>query len=209
MEKLTCSIIKDILPLYIDGAVSCESAETIKKHLTTCTSCHREYASMSKNITLPVSQFLANENAHTLKSFRRNQKRKKMVIVCISVFITLLVLSVSSALYQNVGIIHDFFSPSIHVTLRNIDPSSGWQRIRFGESEFLEFDSVFYSKEVVNDGNSSGAVFLRISDVSGNIVLNETEIMPGASLPLDILKNKTSYTVEIKSEADFIHLNFC
>ena len=209
MTRINCSIISDLMPLYVDGAVSPETAAAVKEHLESCQHCQSEYKSASADLTLPVSRSLEGESVHTLKAFKRKWKRKKIAIACVSAFLTMVLLFCFLAAYRNIGAVHDLFSPSIRITLRDISPSNEWQKIKFAESEFLEFDSVFFSKEVVNDGNSSGTVFLRISDVSGNIILNETEILPGTSLSLDMLRNNTPYSVEIKSDADFLHLNFC
>ena len=41
MEKISCSIAKDLLPLYIEGILSEETAQVVEMHLQTCENCKR------------------------------------------------------------------------------------------------------------------------------------------------------------------------
>lgn len=40
--KVTCNVIRDLLPLYADGVCSGESRELVEAHLRTCASCRNE-----------------------------------------------------------------------------------------------------------------------------------------------------------------------
>lgn len=46
-KTLPCSVVKDLLPLYVDGLVSEETAREIKAHLAVCEDCRREYQAMT------------------------------------------------------------------------------------------------------------------------------------------------------------------
>lgn len=46
-RELACEIVKDLLPLYVDGMVSDVSRESIEKHLTHCTECNETYCNMA------------------------------------------------------------------------------------------------------------------------------------------------------------------
>ena len=39
MEKITCDVIQDILPLYCDDVCSKDSRELVEKHLEDCAGC--------------------------------------------------------------------------------------------------------------------------------------------------------------------------
>ena len=56
MEKVNCSIIKDLLPLYADGVLSQETAQAVKDHLETCESCRKESEMMRKELVIPAPQ---------------------------------------------------------------------------------------------------------------------------------------------------------
>ena len=39
MKKISCNIIRDILPLYLDDVVSDETKQMVEEHLQSCASC--------------------------------------------------------------------------------------------------------------------------------------------------------------------------
>ena len=43
MEKINCNVIQDILPLYIEDAVSEDTKELVEEHLQDCEICQRVY----------------------------------------------------------------------------------------------------------------------------------------------------------------------
>ena len=43
MEKINCNVIQDILPLYIEDAVSEDTKELVEEHLQNCEICQRVY----------------------------------------------------------------------------------------------------------------------------------------------------------------------
>jgi predicted anti-sigma-YlaC factor YlaD len=51
--KISCEIIRDLLPLYHDGVCSIESKALVEEHLTECESCSRELIAMDTE--LPVT----------------------------------------------------------------------------------------------------------------------------------------------------------
>ena len=46
MKKITCEIIKDILPLYVDDVVSADTRTMVEEHLAECESCKKEAEAM-------------------------------------------------------------------------------------------------------------------------------------------------------------------
>ena len=55
MKKITCNIIRDILPLYLDEVVSEDTREMVEEHLQTCEACRREAKLMKADVVLPVN----------------------------------------------------------------------------------------------------------------------------------------------------------
>ena len=43
MAKINCNVIQDILPLYIEDAVSEDTKELVEEHLQNCEICQRIY----------------------------------------------------------------------------------------------------------------------------------------------------------------------
>ncbi len=48
---MDCNIIKDLIPLYIDGCCSEKSVEEVKKHIKACDECMSVFESMNASIT--------------------------------------------------------------------------------------------------------------------------------------------------------------
>ncbi len=51
--KISCEIIRDLLPLYHDGVCSMESRRLVEEHLTECESCSSELLAM--DTVLPIN----------------------------------------------------------------------------------------------------------------------------------------------------------
>jgi len=47
MNQLNCDVVKDLLPLYVDGMVSDSSKKGIEEHLNTCADCKKTYEYMA------------------------------------------------------------------------------------------------------------------------------------------------------------------
>ena len=69
--KIDCSIIKDILPLYVEEMVSEKSKELIEEHLVGCESCQQVYKEMKE----PV--FQAQLKTNPAESFQKYAKKTK------------------------------------------------------------------------------------------------------------------------------------
>ena len=53
MNTIRCSIVEDLLPLYIDGALREETAQAVREHLSACPACRNEYEKLAQTLTLP------------------------------------------------------------------------------------------------------------------------------------------------------------
>lgn len=51
--ELNCSIIRDLLPLYVEGLASEESAELINEHIKSCPECQKELEAMKSGVHTP------------------------------------------------------------------------------------------------------------------------------------------------------------
>lgn len=66
---MNCNIVKDLLPLYIDGCCSAESAEAAEEHLRGCESCRAVYEAMrAETETAPAPA--APERPGRVRDFR-------------------------------------------------------------------------------------------------------------------------------------------
>lgn len=74
MKETSCEVIRDLLPLYEDNAVSEETAKLVREHLADCPDCREELRKMRTPISLPPD---GDEEAVRRYLERRAEIRKK------------------------------------------------------------------------------------------------------------------------------------
>lgn len=90
MGKIHCSLIKDLLPLYIEDLCSTESTEIIKNHLEACSDCKKEYEQLTNQPHIKV----VNDNSTELikgvgNMFKKD--KKKAILKTVSIFLLIFV----------------------------------------------------------------------------------------------------------------------
>ena len=84
--KITCNIIQDMLPLYVDDVLSEDSRKMIEEHLKDCEVCREKRRNMEEDSLPSFSQASENEkNAEKeiLLGIRRRIRRKRLAAVLI------------------------------------------------------------------------------------------------------------------------------
>lgn len=89
MKEITCEIIRDILPLYVDEAVSRDTKELVEEHLFICEACREEAEMMKKTMVLPVHKNVRTLDQEILKKWRNKWLTKKVIIAVVSICATL------------------------------------------------------------------------------------------------------------------------
>ncbi len=79
--KVSCEIIKDLLPLYHDGVCSSDSKALIEEHLAYCHSCSAELKEMDRNWPLTNTEQNLNEAEAVKKLSRRWRKGMNKALV--------------------------------------------------------------------------------------------------------------------------------
>jgi predicted anti-sigma-YlaC factor YlaD len=87
MKEINCNIIKDILPLYVDGVVSDDTKEMVEEHLEHCEECKKEIELMKQELYIPVEK-----EASFIKNFKKKWRNKKIIISVLSILLTGLIL---------------------------------------------------------------------------------------------------------------------
>lgn len=72
--KISCEIIKDLLPLYHDGVCSSDSKMMVEEHLAYCDSCKTELQAMDEKLLINNTEQNLNE-AEAVKKLSRRWKR--------------------------------------------------------------------------------------------------------------------------------------
>lgn len=71
--KVTCDVIRDLLPVYRDEICSRDSRTLVEEHLAGCESCRRELAAIDEEMTLPHPA----PDAEAMKGLQKAWKRMK------------------------------------------------------------------------------------------------------------------------------------
>ena len=93
MSKISCDIIKDLLPLYIDGVCSSDSIDVIEEHLKECPLCEAEFMNLQNNtdikpdIDKDIDKAVKNANKKIKKG------KKKAVAKALSITMAIIVIA--------------------------------------------------------------------------------------------------------------------
>lgn len=77
--KISCNIIKDLLPLYVENIVSNESKVLVEEHLKSCTECQAKLQKMQQPVKLSV-----DKDMNELKALKKLWNRGKLRIAIIT-----------------------------------------------------------------------------------------------------------------------------
>ena len=67
--KITCNIIQDMLPLYVDDVLSEDSRKMVEEHLKDCEACREKRRNMEEDSLPSFSQASENEKKQKKKYF--------------------------------------------------------------------------------------------------------------------------------------------
>lgn len=84
--KLSCDVIKDILPLYIEDLASDESRRIVDEHISTCSHCRNELEDMKSPAIAPL-----DTDTRPLEKIRDSMRKKKYQTVLLTIALTLII----------------------------------------------------------------------------------------------------------------------
>ena len=97
MNKISCNIIRDLLPLYVDEVVSQDTRAMMVEHLEQCAECREKYENMKSTVVIPVEG-----DIKLLEHFKNAWKKKKIFLVCSTVFLTIVIIFCAIAIFKQV-----------------------------------------------------------------------------------------------------------
>ncbi len=92
MSKISCNVIGDLLPLYVDGAVSEDTKKLVEEHLAVCEECKKAAEEMEKELVLPVHETVAAAETSFLQKMKKTWKKGRIRTAVISVAVTAVVI---------------------------------------------------------------------------------------------------------------------
>ena len=73
--KTECSVVRDLLPLYVEDMVNPETAQYVKSHLAECAECQAELDSLKEGAGLTAIENKPTSNTDDAKPFKTIMKR--------------------------------------------------------------------------------------------------------------------------------------
>jgi len=90
--KISCDIIKDLLPLYHDGVCSSDSKMMVEEHLAYCDSCKAELQAMDDELPINNAEQNLNE-AEAVKKLSRRWKEGMKKSTLKGILLTILIIA--------------------------------------------------------------------------------------------------------------------
>ncbi|MEK4760833.1 zf-HC2 domain-containing protein [Viridibacillus sp. FSL E2-0187] len=213
---MNCNIIKDLLPSYIDEICSEDTAKLVEGHVQHCEECRQTLKRLQQQ--MDYVQMVPEEVKKAITPFKKiNTKRRIQVIkaIVMTFLLTFFITIVGYFVYQDVGVVHDFFSPKVTAVVDLEDDTQEWQNLNFNDKNYLIYDRVFWRKSIVNAGSNDidngndteSDILLRVKDVNGKVIVDEIQVKSGKSVKLDGLKKNEKYFFEIKAPQGRFFIN--
>lgn len=213
---MNCNIIKDLLPSYIDEICSEDTAKLVEGHVQHCDECRQTLKRLQQQ--MDYVQMVPEEVKKAITPFKKiNTKRRIQVIkaIVMTFLMTFFITTVGYFVYQDVGVVHDFFSPKVTAVVDLEDDTQEWQNLKFNDKNYLIYDRVFWKKSIVNAGSNDidngndteSDILLRVKDVNGKVIVDEIQVKSGKSVKLDGLKKNEKYFFEIKAPQGRFFIN--
>ncbi|MDD6043323.1 MAG: zf-HC2 domain-containing protein [Eubacteriaceae bacterium] len=95
--KITCDIIKDLLPSYVDELLTEDSRKMVEEHLAECTSCRSYYDALKGADNIPAEEAEALEEARLdelkpLKKIKKKMNHRMVIASVVSVICAIVIL---------------------------------------------------------------------------------------------------------------------
>ena len=207
--KITCDIISDLLPLYIDEVCTEDTKAAVEEHIKECSKCRELLGSMTEDNPIDVSQKTEAEQAK--KPFKKLRLRFVFWLV-FGIFCTAVIVF-TLAVAGKFDSLEEKFYHSVSFLVENAEPADEWTTIAeyryfdgqtdgiYTTENYLELRSRFQRKELSCTFPDVYSAELRILDEDGNIVVDAFEANGGVlDIKLKALKFGQKYYVQYRSE---------
>ncbi len=88
--KNECSIIKDLLPLYVEGMVSKDTKEFIENHINECKLCKQEYELLISDMNIQSDIEEDNDPIKSMEKIKSNINKNRVETILISTLIAII-----------------------------------------------------------------------------------------------------------------------
>ena len=93
-NDLTCGVVRDLLPSYVEGLTSQETNVAVERHLADCQDCARLRADLTGETADPAEE---SKEVDYLKKVKRRGRRR--VVMAVAVTVLVLALGIATKLF--------------------------------------------------------------------------------------------------------------
>lgn len=208
--KITCDIVSDLLPLYIDEVCTGDSKKAVEEHMKGCEKCRSTLSSMTEENPIAVPESSDIEKA---KSPFRKLKLRFVFWLCFGIFCTSVIfciLGFAGTFYE----IEAYFYHSVSAVIEIEESTDEWVTVtdyryfngmnidNVETAEYLELIGSFPRKELSCPfpEREGVTVEVRIIDEDGNVVVEPMELKGGEEVSVNQLKRNKQYIVQCRSD---------
>lgn len=167
-NDLTCAVVRDLLPPYIEGLTEEETNAAVDAHLAVCRDCHSRCEAMRADAQADARE---EKEVDYLKQVKRQGKRRTARAVVLALVIVGLILG---------GIALDLFVVGEEATTEGMSWSVGVESGRMNLRVFSAWSGVAYCRcETVREGDT---VYIRMNQVIPSYLYPTAEYRPAFSL---------------------------
>lgn len=87
MDRLTCDIVRDLMPLVLDDIASADSKKGVEEHIQNCETCRAYYEGMSIQISRAMEPASDKGFKQFVRGVKRRDKIKKILVACLAVLL--------------------------------------------------------------------------------------------------------------------------
>ena len=92
MSKIPCSLIEDIMPLFLESLISEDTSNIVHEHIGHCSECQKVYEMHKESIQNPISpnkEEIDRIGSKIVHKIKRNRDREKYIIIVFSMFLSI------------------------------------------------------------------------------------------------------------------------
>lgn len=154
-----CSVVRDLLPLYIDNVVSEESRVYINEHLNECVECKQEFVELSKHLEIELKNNKDTNlnDKNRILDLSKKFKKFKLKSVISGIIITASIVLITYFTY--LGLFHTYIVP---VNVESIEISN---KADLGNDNIfycVNYQKGTYYEEVTSELASDGVLYNNI-----------------------------------------------
>ena len=158
MEKITCEVIRDLLPLYCDGVCSENSRALVKGHIERCSDCQKIYMKMKAGSEGDDNEAIKDDEESIIKSMASSWKKSLKKSFLKGTLLTLLVFIVIGTLYWSGTRLAVSLVPVSAVTSEIVSESEDRIHIHV---EVVDLKKVLESRNVLTEDGKLYITFYR------------------------------------------------